>query len=191
MTSSVAASESEINLTGIADRVIDGDTIEIIALNGTEYRIRLADVNASEFGQIGYNEAKEFLTNLVYEKTVYLNVDDVYIWDNKGIGNRLVALPYVEYNSTHLINVCEALFEASQVEKKDYDNEFNPYTWELFFLKPQTIPEFPPAAILSLLPIAIFVIAVVYLKLSRRIPATSTGKTLAPIKKGKFNSKNV
>ena len=150
----------KIDFTGTANNIIDGDTFDVTAVNGTQYRIRLADIDASERGEAGYTEAKEYLSGLVYGKIVYLDVDDLYVWDNHGTGNRLVCVTYVNYNSTHLLNVNQALVQAVNVEKKNYDNEFNPYTWSLYVPKEQAIPEFPPATILALAAIAMIMLAV-------------------------------
>jgi len=150
----------KIDFTGTANNIIDGDTFDVTAVNGTQYRIRLADVDASERGEAGYTEAKEYLSGLVYGKIVYLDVDDLYVWDDHGAGSRLVCVIYVNYNSTHLLNVNQALVQAVDVEKKNYDNEFNPYTWSLYIPKEQAIPEFPPATILALAAIATIMLAV-------------------------------
>ncbi len=53
--------------TGFVERVIDGDTIVV---NGTH--IRLLGINTPEKKEPYYSEAKEFLTNLVLNKTVEL-----------------------------------------------------------------------------------------------------------------------
>ena len=53
--------------TAFIDRVIDGDTVES---NGTS--IRLLGINTPERGEEYYSEAKEFLENLVLNKTVRL-----------------------------------------------------------------------------------------------------------------------
>jgi len=53
--------------TGNVSRVIDGDTIII---NNTS--IRLLGINSPEKGEIGYNEAREFMKNRVLGKTVKL-----------------------------------------------------------------------------------------------------------------------
>jgi endonuclease YncB( thermonuclease family) len=137
----------KIDLTGKVNNIVDGDTFDVVVANSTQYRIRLADLNASERGQVGYQEAKDYLKLLIYEKQVYLDVDDFYIWDAHGRGNRLVCVTYVEYNSTHSLNVNEALIETGQVEEKNYDNEFNPAMWTLYIHK-DAIPEIPSELIL-------------------------------------------
>jgi endonuclease YncB( thermonuclease family) len=119
-------------LNGIVTDVIDGDTFKITAMNGTKYTVRMADVNASELGQVGYEEAKSSLSALINRKTIYLDVDNLYTWDNRGEGNRIVAIPYVDFNSTHFLNVNEAMFQGGYIEKKDYSNEFTPYSWDLY-----------------------------------------------------------
>lgn len=43
--------------------------------------IRLADIDASELGQPLSIEARNFLSDIVYQKMVYLDIDDVYIFD--------------------------------------------------------------------------------------------------------------
>ncbi len=125
-------------LNGTVTGVVDGDTFRILAENGTRYAIRMADVNASELGQVGYDEAKSFLNSLINGKPVYLDVDNLYTWDNKGQGNRIVAIAYVVFNSTHFLNVNEAMFQGGYVEKKDYSNEFDPYSWNLYEPKNST-----------------------------------------------------
>ena len=85
----------------------------------------MADVDAPESGESGYYEAKNFLISLVDEKTVYLDIDDVY---ETGPYGRLICVVYVEYNSTHYTNVNKALLVEGVAVIKNYDNEFNPYT---------------------------------------------------------------
>lgn len=156
------ASSFEIDMEGTATNVIDGDTYDVIASNGTQYRVRLADVNAPERDTTGYDEAKEYLTTLINGKRVYLDTDDIYTWDAHGTGNRIVCVTYVEYNSTHYLNVNEGLFEAGLVEKKEYDNEFNPYVWTLYELKQESF-EFSSTTILAGIAVVLVVLAVFYL----------------------------
>jgi endonuclease YncB( thermonuclease family) len=155
----VNALKIRIDFSGVVDYVVDGDTFDVTLINGTSFRVRLADVNAVEFGESGYFEAKDYLKSLVYEKTVYLDVDDLYTYENHGTGDRLICVPYVEYNTTHLMNVNEALFQAGQVKLKNYDNEFSHYNWELYISKQDVIPEFPAIILLFVTMILILVIS--------------------------------
>ena len=161
----VQASDVKIDFNGVVDFVIDGDTYDVTLANGTEYRVRLADVNAVEIDEVGYAEAREYLKSLVYEKAVYLDVDDFYIYENQGSGDRLVGVTYVEFNATHLINVNEALFQAGYVKLKNYDNEFNPYRWNLYVLKEKVIFEFPSTMVL----LVIMAVLLVIIALSKNI----------------------
>ena len=155
-------------MNGTVTHIVDGDTFDITAVNSTKYRIRMADVNANELGQVGYAEAKTALASKIDGKTVYLDVDDQYIWDNRGTGDRVVAISYVSHNSTHYLNVNEAMFLGGYVEKKDYPNEFNPYTWKLYETKDQGIPEFPQS-LLFILTLAVAIAgALFYMKKLRR-----------------------
>lgn len=139
----VKANVVKIDFSGVVDFVIDGDTFDVTLGNGTSFRVRMADVNAVELNQVGYDEAREYLKSLIYEKTVYLDVDDLYTYENHGSGNRLVCVTYLDFNSTHLMNVNEALSVAGHAKLRNYDNEFNPYNWDFYVLKGDVIPEFP------------------------------------------------
>lgn len=118
----------EIDVTSTATYIVDGDTFEIS--NGD--RIRLADVDTPERGEWGSAEATNALSNMINNRKVYLDVDDVYWTDRYG---RLVACVYVDYNSTHYLNVNKALLVLGYAEIWEFDNEFNPYLWTLFIPK--------------------------------------------------------
>jgi len=150
----------EIDLEGIANNVIDGDTFDMTASNGTQYRIRLADVDAPERYEEGYSESGEYLRDLVSGESVYLDIDDLYVWDNHGNGNRLVAIIYINYNSSYLLNVNEALFQAGHLLKREYDNEFTPYNWSLY-VSLQESPEFP-STIIAVVVIAALLLALTF-----------------------------
>lgn len=62
----------EVDKTGHVDYIVDGDTFDLT----TDERIRLADIDAPETGDPGSNEAKDFLTTLVFEKDIFIDVDD-------------------------------------------------------------------------------------------------------------------
>jgi len=88
----LSSSSIEIDKTAYVTTVIDGDTFDV----STGDRIRLADINAPEYGEKGFYEAKNQLISLVSNKRVYLDVDDKYNKDQYG---RFVCLVYTEYNS--------------------------------------------------------------------------------------------
>ena len=115
----------EVDLIADVYHVVDGDTFDGFPSG----RVRLADINTPERGEAGYSEAKEALTRLVLNKRVYLDVDDLYVMDQY---NRLVAVVYVEYNSTHLMNVNKWLLVNGYAKLSDYPNEFNPSDWSLY-----------------------------------------------------------
>ncbi len=116
---------AEIDTTAIVAWVIDGDTFDTTSGD----RVRLADIDAPERTESGYYDAKDFLVSLVDKKTVYLDIDDVYQTDKYG---RLVCVVYVEYNSTHVENVNKALLVEGYTTIWDFDNEFDPDTWNLY-----------------------------------------------------------
>lgn len=157
----VNALEIKEIFAGVVDEVVDGDTFRVTVKNGTQYSVRLADLNAEELSQAGYQEAKDLLDSLVYGKTVYLDVDDVYLWDYHGTGDRLVCVVYVEHNTTHLLNVNKALIDSGKVRTIDYENEFSPYTWSLYVSK-EIIPEFPACLIPIYATVGIIVAAVLF-----------------------------
>ncbi|MEM2107994.1 MAG: thermonuclease family protein [Candidatus Bathyarchaeia archaeon] len=159
----------EVELNGAVVSIIDGDTFDMVATNGTQYRIRLADIDAPERDEAGYTEAKKYLEMLVYGKAVYLDVDDLYTWDNYGSGSRLVSVVYIDYNLTHYLNVNEALAKAGHAEKREYANEFNPYHWSLYTPKQENIG-FPYTSLLALIAIALIAFSILHviLKFLRR-----------------------
>lgn len=130
ISSSVSASSFEIDVSAYVYKVVDGDTFDAFPVG----RVRLADVNTPERGRPGYLEAKKFLNLTVYKRWVYLDVDDVNVMDRYS---RLVAVVYVRWNSTHLLNVNMALLAAGLAVVYDSPNEFNPLTWSLYKYYPK------------------------------------------------------
>lgn len=74
------------------------------------------------------------------------------------------------------MNVNEALIQAGYVEIKNYDNEFNPYTWSLYVSKSEdTIPklplatiDIPPEIIMIIIILAIIVFIALYASGTRK-----------------------
>jgi len=109
-------------------RVVDGDTFDAFPSG----RVRLAYFNTPERNMPGYVEVTEALRSLVDGKTVYLDVDNVNVMDSY---NRLVAVVYVDYNATHVLNVNLWPVMNSYAVFYDFRNEFNPREWTLYVPK--------------------------------------------------------
>ena len=89
------------------------------------------------FSEPGGSEAKEALKELVENETVYLNIDDLA--SPRDPYNRIIAVVYKRYNSTDLLNVNKWLVDNGYANITDYaDNEFDPYTWELYVYYPES-----------------------------------------------------
>ena len=129
----------DIDAYGRVVYVVDGDTIdvELFKVFDSKYssflfkkiRIRFADINAPELYTYEGKLAKEFLYRLIYNKYVYLDIDDLYIYGKYG---RIIAVVYLPINTSHLLNVNLYLVEKGYAEIRNYPNEFNPYTWKLY-----------------------------------------------------------
>lgn len=119
----------EIDLTSTVNWVYDGDSFRLSS--GEE--IRLADIQTPEENAPGYYAAKNFTFNLIYGKTVYLDVDGLTRNDTYG---RLICLAYISYNSTHYMNINKALLENNYAIIYDYtNNDFVPSLWTLYVAK--------------------------------------------------------
>lgn len=104
--------------------VVDGDTFDV----SSGHRIRLADVDTPERGEYGFDDATDYVGDLIYGKTVYLDVDDVYMYDTTG--TRIVCVVYVEVEPGTYLNLNQALLDHKLAVVSDYDNEFNPALWK-------------------------------------------------------------
>ena len=115
----------EIDESGTVTRVIDGDTVDVSGVG----RIRLADIDAPETNEPGYDAARQFLIVTVSSRVVYLDVDDVYRTDTY---DRFVCVVYVRHNESSYLNVNQALLGEGLAVRSDHDNEFDPSTWVLY-----------------------------------------------------------
>lgn len=121
----------EIDVCADIYRVVDGDTFDVFPVG----RVRLADIDAPELDTPEGEIARQALLSLVntYGSRVYLDVDDLYVIDRY---NRVVAVVYLRYNSTHAVNVNKWLIDNGYASVSDHRNEFNPYTWEIYVYLP-------------------------------------------------------
>lgn len=83
--------------------------------------VRLADVDAPEYSEMGYQDATDHLTALIYGQRAYLDIDDLYRIGGYG---RLICVVYLQYNSTHYLNVNKALQVEGHAKLHDYNREF-------------------------------------------------------------------
>ena len=131
----------EVDGTSLVTNIIDGDTFDVY----TDDTIRLADINTPELDEPGGQEAKDFLSDLIYMKPVYLDIDDYYQFDTTG--TRIVCVVYTYYNSTHLLNVNKVLLNEGYAVIDNNDNEFDPNSWSLYVLNPTTSSPSPTPTI--------------------------------------------
>jgi len=105
--------------TAIVKRIIDGDTIVVDIYNDTS--IRLLGINTPEKGELYYSEAKEFLENLILNKTIKLEYGKEKYDKYKRV------LAYVHLNNQ---NINSKLIEGGFANyyfpsgKDNYYNEF-------------------------------------------------------------------
>ena len=103
-------------------------------------KIRLADIDAPDSNDPGYQRSKDYLTDLFnqYGSYVFLDVDDT-----AGIDRARVAVAFVNYNVTHYLNVNRAMIETRNAYIDDHaNNDFDPYSWQLLVAKSSVVPEF-------------------------------------------------
>ncbi len=105
------------NETGIVERVIDGDTLEL----ETSERVRLTGIDTPEVGEYYYESAKNRLKELVEGKTVILERDV----ENKDMYDRLLRYIYINDSFVNLILVQEGYARAYPYPPNTkYENEF-------------------------------------------------------------------
>lgn len=115
----------EIDAQGIVTYIVDGDTYDMNSVG----RVRLADIDCPDQGEAGCQAARDYLGSLINGNLVYIDIDDIYGTD---VYNRTVAVAYVRYNSTHLLNVNKDLLVQGFATIWNFDNEFDPYNWSWY-----------------------------------------------------------
>jgi hypothetical protein len=130
----------EIDEISTVTRIVDGDSFFIV-----DDEVRLADVSAPEWNEYGGSLATSTITGLIEGELLYLDTDQR---TGRGPYGRLIAVVYIEFNSTHYLNVNQALLERGVVSLTDYsNNEFSPSTWTLYtryaYTEPTIIDSIP------------------------------------------------
>ena len=155
-TIQVVYGSGEFDAVTVVSSVTDGDIFDTT----TEETVRLADIDAPEYYEEGGDAATNYLNSTIYGMTVFLDIDDVYVYDYSGTGSRLVCVVYLDYNQTYYLNVNKDLLVAGYAELKDYDNEFNPYSWNRYVLK-EEIPELSSVILVSVFVIVTMIVILV------------------------------
>jgi len=133
-----AVKSAEFDRTSQVTWVQDGDTFKIT----NDVWVRLADIDAPEDYQTNFYASKWYLYDLVFGKTVYLDIDDNHQTDPHG---RLVCVAYVYHNASHYLNVNKDLIERGYAVVLDYtNNEFTPSSWTLYLANPNYVPPYNP-----------------------------------------------
>ena len=127
----------EIDDSGNVYNIVDGDTVDVSGVG----RIRLADIDCPDVGEPGREEATNYISSLIYQKTVYVDIDDIYGTDTYG---RIVAVLYVYYDATHVKNVNKAMLVSGHAVIWNFYNEFDPYSWDLIEPYPPGGTDPPP-----------------------------------------------
>lgn len=118
----------ELDQTAICTSIVDGDSFY------TSYgEVRLADLDCPEYGQSGYDAARNALSALILNQPIILDIDDL---NEKDPYDRYVCVVYVEYNTTHVLNVNHYLLYNGYAALDDFtNNEFSPSTWQSYYPK--------------------------------------------------------
>jgi len=80
------------NESALVTRIIDGDTIDIQYPNGSTDRVRLTCIDTPERGEPGFQQASDYLENLILDKKVKL-VKDI---SERGKYQRLIRYIYLD-----------------------------------------------------------------------------------------------
>ena len=130
---SIQKEKFEVDCIGTVTRVIDGDTIDVYSelgfMEGTTFRVRLADIDAPESYTSDGPASTKALNKRVNGEEIILDIDDVYVYDTTG--TRIVAIVYLQVDDSTVLNVNKWLVKKGYAWIDDYPNEFNPNTWKL------------------------------------------------------------
>ena len=126
----------DVNQSGTVTTVYDGSSFGL----SSGATVRLASVDTPPAGQPGYNEAKNYLTNLIQGKSVYLDVSNS---TNVGSQGTLVSVVFIDYNASFYENINMAMLVSNYgVPNSTLGGEFSPSSWSL--LESNQIPTASP-----------------------------------------------
>ena len=95
----ISASVQAESITGRVVGVSDGDTVTLLDNNNSQYKVRLAGIDAPEKKQAFGNASKRYLSDLVFSKEVTAD------WSKKDRYGRLVAKVKLNDNDINLLQI--------------------------------------------------------------------------------------
>ena len=111
---------------GLVTNVVDGDTLDVLDIG----RVRLADIDCPEMGTTGGAQAKDYTTQWLQDKQVYLDLDNK---TGKDQYDRWVAVVYMANPDGSVDtskNFNRMLVDSGNACIWDFsNNEFNPADW--------------------------------------------------------------
>lgn len=127
---------------GEVTAIIDGDTIEVLR-DGKAVRIRLNGIDSPEKSQPFGMKAKQFMSDLIYEKKVVIKekeidrygrlIADVYLqdgtWVNKSLVENGLAWHYKYYSSDAELALAENLAKISKTGLWQDSNPIPPWDY--------------------------------------------------------------
>lgn len=121
----------EIDLVVNCTAVIDCESFKVQNRN-----IKFADITTTEEGQEESDDATLVLSEFLVGEIVYLDTDTK---SDENDDENIVSVVYVEYNSTHFINLNYFISFSPYYETlDDATNDFDPNTWNLIEERPQS-----------------------------------------------------
>jgi hypothetical protein len=138
----------EIDASVKVKSIIDG--VSFLSNSGTVFRLADVESRCTDWdNSTGFITSKGFLSSIILGKIVYLDIDSKYSPDQVESSDNIVCVAYVDYNSTHYLNVNRAIVEHGLLLIDNSENDFNPDFWTRYIDK-NAVPEFQSLIILSI-----------------------------------------
>ena len=151
----------EVDASGIVTEMKDGDSFIVSGVG----EIRLADIDAPEYYETGGNASKNYLTSLIYDERVYLDISSMNAKDKY---DRYICVAYLQVESNKYLNINEKMVQEGYAKYDNYlNNEFDPDTWSLYVYEAVAYDESLNVIVVASVGLSIFVIVLIVIILRR------------------------
>lgn len=130
-------------LRGKVINVKDGDTVVVLDSYKEQHIVRVADIDCPEYKQLYSNLAKNFTSDQVFSKEVFIEIRGkdrygrtiglVFYDDNKNLSRELLkkglAWHYVRYSESPNFSNFEAVARATKIGLWQDNNPVPPWDW--------------------------------------------------------------